>query len=57
MGQTLTVAQQKSAYTLTDQGHLPGAEENLSLVILVEGEKALLNIYHVAQVNRKNSPR
>ena len=57
MGQTLTVAQQKSAYTLTDRATYLAQKKNLSLVILVEGEKALLNIYHVAQVNPEKFPK
>jgi len=51
MGQTLTIAEQKAGYTLTDRATYLAQQKNLSLVILVEGEKALLNIYHVMQVN------
>lgn len=51
MGQTLGVAEQKSGYTLTDRATYLAQKKNLSLVILVEGEKSLLNIYHVMQVN------
>ncbi len=51
MGQTLSVAEQKSGYTLTDRATYLAQKKNLSLVILVEGEKSLLNIYHVMQVN------
>jgi len=51
MGQTLNIAEQKSGYTLTDRATYLAQKKNLSLVILVEGEKSLLNIYHVMQVN------
>lgn len=57
MGQTLTIAQQKNGYTLTDRATYLAQKKNLSLVILVEGEKALLNIYHVAQVNPEKFPK
>ncbi|HBY05202.1 MAG TPA: tungsten ABC transporter substrate-binding protein [Desulfotomaculum sp.] len=52
MGQTLIIAEQKLGYTLTDRATYLAQQKNLShLVILVEGEKSLLNIYHVMQVN------
>ncbi|MDN5343962.1 MAG: tungstate transport system substrate-binding protein [Clostridia bacterium] len=51
MGQTLSIASEKGGYTLTDRGTYLALKNNLKLDILVEGEKALLNIYHVMQVN------
>lgn len=51
MGQTLNIAQQKAGYTLTDRATYLAQKQNLKLVIMVEGEKNLLNIYHVMQVN------
>lgn len=57
MGQTLGVAEQKSGYTLTDRATYLAQKQNLSLVILVEGEKNLLNIYHVMQVNPDKFPK
>ena len=51
MGQTLSVASEKKAYTLTDRGTYLSLKKNLSLDILVEGDKSLLNIYHVIEVN------
>lgn len=51
MGQTLMIANEKRAYTLTDRGTYLAQKKNLHLEILVEGEKSLLNIYHVMQVN------
>jgi len=56
MGQTLSVAEQKGGYTLTDRATYLAQKKNLSLVIMVEGEKALLNIYHVMQVNPEKFP-
>jgi len=51
MGATLTVASEKSAYTLTDRATYLANKGNLQLEILVEGDNALLNVYHVITVN------
>ena len=51
MGQTLTIANQKLGYTLTDRATFLAQQKNLKLVIVSEGDKDLLNIYHVMQVN------
>lgn len=56
MGQTIGVAEQKSGYTLTDRATYLAQQKNIKLVILVEGEKNLLNIYHVMQVNPDKFP-
>lgn len=57
MGATLTVAEQKSAYTITDRATYLAQKKNLTLVVLLEGEKALLNIYHVMTVNPEKWPK
>ncbi len=51
MGKTLLIASEKEGYTLTDRATYLAHRENLHLAILVEGDEALLNIYHVMQVN------
>jgi tungstate transport system substrate-binding protein len=51
MGATLTIANQKDAYTLADRGTYLAQQENLELVVLAEGDPALFNVYHVMQVN------
>ena len=51
MAATLTIANQKNAYTLSDRGTYLAQQKNLELVILVEGDPALFNVYHVMQVN------
>jgi tungstate transport system substrate-binding protein len=51
MAATLTIANQKDAYTLADRGTYLSQEKNLDLVVLVEGDPALFNVYHVMQVN------
>jgi tungstate transport system substrate-binding protein len=51
MGQTLTIANDKNGYTLTDRATFLAQKKNISLDILVEGDAKLLNIYHVMLVN------
>ncbi len=51
MGQTLNVAAEKGGYTLTDRATYLAQKKNNDLQIIAEGDKALLNIYHVMQVN------
>lgn len=56
MGATLTIASEKGAYTLTDRATFLANKANLSLEILLEGENALLNIYHVITVSPAKWP-
>jgi len=51
MGATLTIANQTGAYILADRGTYLSQKANLDLVIVVEGDPALFNVYHVMQVN------
>jgi len=57
MGQTLNIASQKEGYTLTDRATFLAQKDNLQLEIAVQGEKSLLNIYHVMQVNEEKFPK
>lgn len=57
MGQTLLMASEKKAYTLSDRGTYLAQKKNINLNILVEGDRSLLNIYHVMQVNPKKFPK
>ncbi len=57
MGATLTIASEKQAYTLTDRATYLANKENLDLEILVEGDAALLNVYHVITVNPEKWPK
>lgn len=56
MGQTLTMASEMEAYTLTDRATYLATKDNLELDILLEGDSVLLNIYHVMQVNPDKFP-
>jgi len=57
MGQTLSVAAEKRAYTLADRGTYLALKKNLGLDILAEGDGILLNIYHVIEVNPGKWPK
>ena len=51
MADTLKIASEKGAYALTDRGTYLALKDTLDLEILFEGDDALLNVYHVMQVN------
>jgi tungstate transport system substrate-binding protein len=51
MGATLQIANQRDAYTIADRGTYLALREHLDSVVLLEGDRRLLNIYHVMQVN------
>lgn len=51
MGATLQIADQKNAYTISDRATFLAQKKNLSLEILFQKDKALLNVYHVIVVN------
>jgi len=60
MGKTLTFAEEKQAYTLTDRGtylnYKFGREQGLDLEILCEGDPLLFNPYGIIPVNPKKYP-
>jgi tungstate transport system substrate-binding protein len=57
MGATLAIANERNAYTITDRGTLLALSKRVVLPILIEGDRALLNIYSVMEVNPANGPR
>lgn len=57
MGATLGIANERNAYTITDRGTYLALGKRVGLPILIEGDKALLNIYSVMEVNPANGPR
>ncbi len=57
MGASLTVASEKGAYILTDRATYLANKDNLQLVILVEGDASLLNVYHVITVRPDKWPK
>ena len=57
MGQTLGLADDRRAYTLTDRATFLAFARRLALVAMVEGDRPLLNVYSVMEVNPANGPR
>lgn len=57
MGATLGIANDRNAYTITDRATYLAFQKRVSLVILLAGDKPLLNIYSVMEVNPANGPR
>ena len=57
MGSTLTIAGDRRAYALTDRATLLAFARHLPLVVVVEGDRLLLNVYAVMEVNPANGPR
>ena len=57
MGATLGIADDRKAYTLTDRATLLAFSKRVRLATMVEGDRPLLNIYSVMEVNPANGPR
>jgi len=57
MGATLGIANERNGYTLTDRATYLAFQKRLALAMLLEGDKPLLNIYSVMEVNPANGPR
>jgi tungstate transport system substrate-binding protein len=57
MGATLGIADDRKAYTLTDRGTYLAFQKRVRLPILLEGDRPLLNLYSVMQVNPANGPK
>ena len=56
MGQTLTIADQRRAYTISDRATWLAFSGRVELPIMVERDPALLNVYHVMPVNPDKFP-
>jgi tungstate transport system substrate-binding protein len=56
MGQTLTIDDQKQAYTISDRATWLAFTGKIQLPILVERDPVLLNIYHVMPVSPTKFP-
>ena len=57
MGAVLTMSDEKNAYTLSDRAtYLTQSQKGLTLKIMVQGDKSLLNPYHVIAVNPNKNP-
>jgi tungstate transport system substrate-binding protein len=56
MGQTLTISDQREAYTIADRATWLAFRQRTELPIMVEGDPVLLNVYHVMPVNPARFP-
>ena len=57
MGATLGIANDRGAYTISDRATYLAFRKRVTLAILLEGDRPLLNIYSVMEVNPANGPR
>ena len=57
MGATLGIANDRQAYTLSDRATLLAFSKRVDLKPMVEGDRLLLNIYSVMEVNPPNGPK
>ncbi len=57
MGATLLVADERLGYTLTDRATLTAFQDRVDLVSLRAEEPALINVYHVIELNPEGRPR
>ncbi len=57
MGATLGLADDRGAYTLSDRATALAFAKRIALKTMVEGDRPLLNIYSVMEVNPANGPR
>lgn len=56
-GATLSIANEKDGYALTDRATFLAYQANINLKILVQNDRNLLNIYHVITVNPEKWPQ
>jgi tungstate transport system substrate-binding protein len=57
MGQTLQLADQRRAYSISDRGTYLSFKGRVELAILAERDERLLNLYHIIVVNPQRFPR
>jgi tungstate transport system substrate-binding protein len=57
MGATLALADDRRAYTLADRATYLAFGRRVALKVLVEGDRPLLNVYSVLEVDRATGPR
>jgi len=57
MGQTLGIADDRLAYTITDRATYLAFQRRIGLVVLVEKDRPLLNVYSVLEVSPSSGPR
>lgn len=57
MGRTLSIAGEKQAYLISDRATYLAFQKTTGLAVLLEGDPAFLNVYHVLEVNLEKFPK
>ena len=57
MGRTLNIAGEKQGYVLSDRATYLAFQKTTGLVVLLAGDPAFLNLYHVMEVNPEKFPK
>src|SRR5262245_36536753 len=57
MGRALGIAGEKQAYVLSDRATYLAFQKTTGLAILLEGDPAFVNVYHVMEVNPEKFPK
>jgi tungstate transport system substrate-binding protein len=57
MGKTLSIAGEKQGYVLSDRATFLAFQKTTGLSVLLEGDPAFLNVYHVMEVNPEKFPK
>jgi tungstate transport system substrate-binding protein len=57
MGRTLSIAGEKQAYVISDRATYLAFQKTTGLAVLLEGDPAFLNVYHVMEVNPEKFPK
>jgi tungstate transport system substrate-binding protein len=57
MGKTLGIAGEKQGYVISDRATYLAFQKITGLAVLLEGDPAFLNIYHVSEVNPEKFPK
>src|SRR5260370_30900287 len=57
MGATLALDDDRQAYPVSDRGQYLALGRRGALAVVVEGDRALLNVYAMLEVNPANGPR
>jgi len=57
MGRTLSIAGEKQAYVISDRATYLVFQKTTGLVVLLAGDPAFLNLYHVMEVNPEKFPK
>jgi tungstate transport system substrate-binding protein len=57
MGRTLGIAGEKQAYVISDRATYLAFQKTTGLAVLLQGDPAFLNLYHVLEVNSEKFPK